>query len=231
MPTDTPTVSGASIQITIPSSISVSGFELPQTELQIETIIEIVGPTLTDLIRTDLRSDQRLKEVNIISINGVLVEPGTETFFRRRLQSACTWTDGDNTSLCIEYEILLEELCSSDHCYNAEDVANTLYDQVTTDMQQEIDSGVFELELEKTALSNQIVLDLEVDNPNFEELAVLVLALLSSWYPTWKDGSYCENDGGERKWLFDFCTYPLRAATSCFTHFVCFFTPQPNICG
>ena len=114
----------------------------------------------------------------------------------------------------IEYEIILAQVCSTDDCNDAQEVANKLYDSVTSSMQQEIDSGVFEQMLEQTAAQLNVILDAAVLDHDFEHLTVQILALLSSWYPTFTQGQYCENDGGERELLFCLHLFALLLVSS-----------------
>lgn len=189
-----PTVGQAKVQFVIPSKISIGGFDTSEviTQAEIATVVTIVAPSIAELVRANLNTGQRLRSVTIISINGVLVDPGTNTFTRRHLVSRRLEGDID-----IEYEIALEELCSSQTCDNAQEIANTLYDSVTETMQEEIDSGVFENTLEATAAALGVVFEAEVSQPIWSDLVVTVLALLSIWYPVWIDGKYCENDGNQ----------------------------------
>ena len=199
-PTGAPTFDLARIQIKIPASLTVQGFNLEETQVKVVTLITILSNSITDLVRMDLRSTQRLKGVNILSINGIPVTDGqssslfSDIFGTRRLTSRILVG-----SIDAQYEIILEQICATQTCDDAQEVANTLYEQVTVSMQREIESGAFENAMEVEAFKESLVLELDVVEPEFENLVVTVLALLSVWYPTWKDGQYCENDGNERE--------------------------------
>jgi len=153
---------------------------------------------MIELVSANLLEGQRLQSVRIISINGQAVTGTTNEFFpSRRLASRRL-----DQHVYIEYEIILEELCGTGDCNDAQEAANKLYDSVTSSMQQNIDSGVFEQMLEQSAAELNVILDASVLDHDFEHLIVQILALLSSWYPTFTQGQYCENDGGERELLF-----------------------------
>mmetsp|Transcript_25700 Transcript_25700/g.44898 ORF Transcript_25700/g.44898 Transcript_25700/m.44898 type:complete len:1663 (+) Transcript_25700:1-4989(+) len=204
-PTQLPT-SSPRIQITIPSQISIGGFGIPQTTAEVANVVTIVGSSIADLVRSNLKTTQRLAEVIIISINGILVTGGSFSFNRRHLVSRKL--DGH---IDIEYEILLEELCGTQTCTNAQEVANAFYESVTVGMQREIDSGAFSETLEQKAQEIGEILELAITSSDFSDLVVVILALSSIWYPAWTTGKYCLNDGEQPyymkynggSWLFN----------------------------
>jgi len=200
-----PTVSKPRVQITIPSSITIQGFGIPETTAEIATIISILVPSIASLVQADLINGQRLKEVIILSINGKAVNSST---LGRQLGSE-TVSRRLNGHIDIQYKIILEQLCGSITCNNSQQVANAFYESVTTKMQAEIQSGVFVETMRKKALEQSIEVELSVTNPNFSALVVTVLALLSTtrhptplpttlgqiiWYPGWSAGIYCLDD-------------------------------------
>ncbi|KAL7547428.1 hypothetical protein ACHAWF_015925, partial [Thalassiosira exigua] len=100
-----------------------------------------------------------------------------------------------------DYEVLLEDICEDTECLDGQEVANKLYDSGTESMQDEIDSGTFATALEQAATSLGKTLEINVESPVFEESIIAVLALASIWYPTWENGKYCENDGGQPTYM------------------------------
>ena len=185
----------ARVQISIPSQITIGGFNIPQTEAEISTIISIVVPSIADLINADLQPGQVLRRVVVTRVNGIAVD---ESFSFRRLQSVSRRLDNH---IDIEYRIDLEEVCDTQGCNDAQQIANALYESVTDNMQAEIDSGAFAQAVEQEALVvlNQ-QLDLQITEPVFADLVITVLALLSLWYPSWTNGEYCRNDGDYREY-------------------------------
>ena len=99
----------------------------------------------------------------------------------------------------INYEILLEEICASITCDDAQEVANALYDLVTESMQKEIDNGKFTTALEAMAEEVGESLQLAVESADFSAVVLKVLSLASIWYPSWTTGKHCLNDGAQRK--------------------------------
>ena len=161
---------------------------------EVATVVNIVGPTIADLVRSNLRTGGRLSGVSIISMNGVAVPPGTSSFTLRRLTDRRL--DGD---IDIGYEITLEQICATQTCDDAQELANALYSSVTESMMEEIDSGAFATALEATAQEQNKALVIAVAGASFDELVVAILGLLSVWYPMWIDGQFCKNDGNERE--------------------------------
>ena len=158
------------------------------------TVVTIVGPSIAALVRSNLKATQRLTEVIIISINGILVTGGSFSFNRRHLVSRKL--DGH---IDIEYEIFLEELCGTQTCDDAQSVADAFYESVTVGMQREIDSGAFSETLEQKAQGIGEILELAITSSDFSDLVVVILALSSIWYPAWTTGKYCLNDGEQRE--------------------------------
>jgi len=191
-PTDRPvdfTPEAPMIEISIPSSISLVGFGIPQTDAEVNVIISIVGPTLQQAASANLSPNQRIKEVIITSINGNPVN------FRRGLAGAPREL---NAGLGIEYEIILEEICATSSCDNAQEVANQLYQSVTESMKEEIDSGAFAQALETQAVEVGETLEIAVASSDFSAAVVELLGIVSRWYPAWGNtGDYCLNDGNE----------------------------------
>mmetsp|Transcript_31509 Transcript_31509/g.60108 ORF Transcript_31509/g.60108 Transcript_31509/m.60108 type:complete len:784 (-) Transcript_31509:593-2944(-) len=210
-PTSGPTAGNTpSIVFRIPSSISISGFGVPQTQAEIVTVVEIAGPSIAVLVRQNLSENQRVT-VNIISINGILVGPDVQGFSARRLVSPRRHLQDD--PIDIEYEIVLTEICSTVDCSekDPQEVSNLLYQSVTSSMQAKIDSGAFATTLETRAAEIGEVIEVAVANSNFEELVIELLALASVWYPSWKTNQHCLNDGKQpfymmrnsASWLFN----------------------------
>lgn len=163
----------------------------------VATVVTIVGPSLAELVKATLKPTQKLKSVLITSINGILVTGNNRLSFTRRHLTA----RGLGEDLDIEYEIALEELCSTQTCDNAQEISNALYASVTEEMRTEINSGKFATVLKETAAEQDVIVEVAVGESNFEELVVVVLALASpaTWYPVWTNGNYCSNDGEQRE--------------------------------
>lgn len=107
-----------------------------------------------------------------------------------------------NAGLDIEYEIILEELCATLSCDDAQEVANLLYESVTDSMQAEIQSGAFATALETQATVVGETLSIAVASSNFSAAVVQLLGIVSRWYPTWGNtGEYCQNDGNEPRYM------------------------------
>jgi hypothetical protein len=157
--------------------------------------VTILAENLKAAATLNLNSSQRVKSVRIISINGVLVDSGTTL---RRLDSS-----RHLEVAIVEYEVLLEEICSSSSCDNADEVAAALYDKATDSMKAEIDSGKFATSVQQAASSSNVeaLLAIAVDSSDFSEVVLEVLGGLSVFYPDWENNSYCKNDGGEPMYM------------------------------
>lgn len=159
---------------------------------------------VADLVRQDLRAGQTLVGVIIISINGILTT-GQTSFARRHLESGDSHSESirisrrleEESELDIEYELLLQEIITPG--IDPQDLANKFYESVTESMQEQIDSGALVTKLELTAEELDVVVELAVSNSDFSQLVLVVLNLVSIWYPAWTSGKYCLNDGGQRK--------------------------------
>jgi len=111
----------------------------------------------------------------------------------------------------IDYDMVLEEICASSACDNAQEVANALYDSVNEFMQEEIEGGKFATALEDMAKTLGQTLELTVEGNVLGEVVFSVLGLVSTWYPSWKQGKHCLNDGAQSffmqynpgDWLFN----------------------------
>ena len=103
------------------------------------------------------------------------------------------------TASTVEYELILEEICSTTSCEDSQAVANALYQQVTDELRQVIDSGAFTTMLQQNAqaLSVDALLSTAVGSGDFGSVVVAILGLLTNWYPDWVRGGYCVNDGNE----------------------------------
>lgn len=136
----------------------------------------------------NLNSSQRVKSVRIISINGVAVTGG---FTLRRLSSR------ELSSATVEYETLLEEICQTTGCTDADTVAQQLYNQATSTMKEEIDNGNFASSVKSSASSANVdaLLAVAVETSDFSTVVLNLLGALSIWYPDWEGSGYCINDG------------------------------------
>lgn len=137
----------------------------------------------------NLNSSQRVKSVRIISVNGVAVSGG---FSLRRLESR------ELSVAAVEYEALLEQICSTSGCSDADTVAQQLYNQATDAMRAEIDNGNFASSVQTAAATQNInaLLAVAVTTSDFSSVVLNVLGLSSIWYPDWENNiGKCINDG------------------------------------
>lgn len=163
---------------------------MPQSTVELNTVVTILAASIKAAIALNLNSSQRVKSVRIISINGVLVNSGT-TLRSRSLESR-------NLEVAlVDYEILLEELCSTSACSNVDEVANALYLKATDSMKAEIDNGRFvELVQQSAAAANvDALLAIAVESNDFSEVVLTIVGALSIFYPDWENQGYCKNDG------------------------------------
>lgn len=189
----------AVIKIVIPSLIRISGFTIPETAVEVQTIVTVMSATLKDIASANLNSDQRVKEVKIIAINGVPVDQASLGRVRRRRQ-----LEGTGDELDIDYELIMEEICATDTCDNAQEVANAFYEAVTTEIQQAVDSEEFADAVEEEASKLNVILEVAVSSSNFSEIVVALLNLIieDKFYPDWKSQSgSCLNDGEAPKYM------------------------------
>ncbi|KAL7524078.1 hypothetical protein ACHAXR_001742, partial [Thalassiosira sp. AJA248-18] len=96
----------------------------------------------------------------------------------------------------VEYEMVIEAICSSSSCTNAQDVGNSLYNQVTNDLRAVIEDGSLVSNLIASSSDISQILEAATASGDFSEVVIPILALLSDWYPDWRGGSNtCKNDG------------------------------------
>jgi len=135
-------------------------------------------------------------EARILKLNGISV---SELDIQRnrllRSRSLVYTTD----ELVVEYQVLLEAICTNPDCSDAQSVGNALYAQATGELKAAIEDGTFASGL-KAALSAETninnLLDSAVLSGNFGEVVIPILNLLSHWYPDWVGGEIrCKNDG------------------------------------
>ena len=172
-PTSAPTVLEVpKLVFTIPSSISIQGFGVPQTSAEIATVVAITGPSIAALVQQNLNENQSVTVV-ILSINGIPVTSGSQSFAGRRLTARRLQGD----ALDIQYEIILEEICATTDCSDKEpeEIANLVYETVTESMQDEIASGAFATTLEQVAAESGEIFEITVEESNFSDLQVAVL--------------------------------------------------------
>lgn len=208
-PTSAPTVLEVpKLVFTIPSSISIQGFGVPQTSAEIATVVAITGPSIAALAQQNLNENQSVTVV-ILSINGIPVTSGSQSFTGRRLAARRL----QGVALDIQYEIILEEICATTDCSDKdpEEIANLVYETVTESMQDEIASGAFATTLEQVAAEIGEILEITVEESNFSDLQMVVLSPGTPsmspsnsfqpsgefWYPSWIIGSYCLDDGNQ----------------------------------
>lgn len=160
----------------------------------------------------------------ILSINGVPVSPGLQSFTGRRLVARGLQSD----ALDIDYEIILQEICATTDCSDKEpqEVANLVYESVTETMQDEIASGAFAATLNQVAENIGEILEITVEESNFSDPNVVVFSPAvppqpsgtptatpstspsstsqpsgELWYPAWTAGVYCLNDGNQPSYM------------------------------
>ena len=66
-------------------------------------------------------------------------------------------------------------------------------------LQEEIEGGKFATALENMAKTLGQTLELTVEGNVLGEVVFSVLGLVSTWYPAWKQGKHCLNDGAQCK--------------------------------
>lgn len=188
----------ARIEITIPGKFSLSGFNMPSSTVEMARTVTILADNIRAAMSTNLNSSQRIAGVRILSINGVSVTGG---FSLRRLESR------ELSVATVEYETLLEEICSNSDCSNADAVAEALYEQATDAMRDEIDSGAFASSVQAAASAENLntLLSAAVQSNDFGAVVLALLGTIQTliYYPDWENGSvgYCANDGAS---LFHF---------------------------
>mmetsp|Transcript_20570 Transcript_20570/g.42774 ORF Transcript_20570/g.42774 Transcript_20570/m.42774 type:complete len:639 (-) Transcript_20570:133-2049(-) len=199
-PTAQPTISTAptvdpykeaTIQISIPSQLVLSGFQMPTSQVKINTVLTLLADTIKARASVKLNSNQRVKSVKILSINGVPFNGSSS----RRLQD----------SALIEYEIILEEICSTSKCDDSQAVANALYQSVTQEMRASIDDGSLTTAIVQSAQASgadaDALLAAAVESGDFGEVVTTIIGLLGDFYPDWSGGGYCLNDGNEPDYM------------------------------
>lgn len=107
---------------------------------------------------------------------------------RRRLQSS---------TLLVEFKIVIQAVCST-MCENGssvQQIANQVYNSVTGDLKNAIDSGNFVAALSATSAEVASLLATATASGNFDPVVIPLLSLISDWFPNWSGGSStCLND-------------------------------------
>ncbi|KAL7539111.1 hypothetical protein ACHAXR_009034, partial [Thalassiosira sp. AJA248-18] len=150
---------------------------------------------VTELDRRKL-SSRGVQEEKLVSSRGIQDEIQVAS---RRLE------DAEDPPLDVEFEIILEESCDANvDCSDSQAVANAFYDQVSESLQDAINQGDLADVLDETAEDNGITLVSVIQESSFDDFettvtttTTTVTTLLASWYPTWKNGQFCGNNGNE----------------------------------
>ena len=99
----------------------------------------------------------------------------------------------------VEYEIVIEAICSSSDCGNpqaVQDIANAVYDQVTGNLREAIDNGSLVSSLRAGSSDLSDLIEVATESGDFSDVVIPILALISKWYPAWGGQSNaCLNDG------------------------------------
>lgn len=100
------------------------------------------------------------------------------------------------SNLLIEYELVIEAICSSADCSDIQTVANQLYQEVTGTLRVAINDGSVISALQTISSDLNTLLENATVSGDFSEVVVPILALLAKFYPDWSGQSNtCKNDG------------------------------------
>ena len=147
-----------------------------------------VASVETVLATTSCSSDPLIQScrATVTKINGEDVSSGA--LRRRRLPSL---------TLIVKYEIVIQAVCST-MCGDGSSVqaiANQVYNSVTGDLRNAIDSGSFVAALTATSAEVASLLATAVVSGDFSPVVIPLLSLISDWFPNWGGGSTtCLND-------------------------------------
>ena len=98
----------------------------------------------------------------------------------------------------VEFQIIIEAICSSG-CTNADDVGETLYNQVTDGLRDAINDGSLVTALRDVSSDLSDLLESANAIGDFCPVVIPILSLLpdvNAWYPDWRGQSQtCKNDG------------------------------------
>ena len=122
----------------------------------------------------------------------------------QQLRRGLTARDLQQSQFELEYEIIIEKICSNG-CSDEEvqSLSNELYEQVTDELKEAIDNGSMMQEI-RTLSSSEIAILLETAtmSGDFSDLVLPLLSLLSDYYPDWEHQSgKCLNDGSAPKYM------------------------------
>jgi len=149
--------------------------------------------------------EYRSCECNILSINGVSQ--------RKRLRRLSRILQ---SSLLVEYELVIQAICGVSDCSDAQEVANQVYKQVTGDLLDALQDGTIVGSLQESSSTLATLLEDATVLGDFSEVVVPILALLSNWYPNWiRGGNVCLNDGDEPTYMKVFGTYYESSLYAC----------------
>ena len=102
-----------------------------------------------------------------------------------------------NTSnLVVNYEILIQAICDTSDCSNAEAIGNALYKQVSDNIINTVKSGTLVDKLKASSSANaSIFQSVTSTESQFKPVFIPILASFV-WYPDWSGNSgKCLNDG------------------------------------
>lgn len=122
--------------------------------------------------------------------------------------------------LVIEFELVIEAICSSSSCADAEAIANDIYSQVTGELKAAIDGGSLVDDLRAVSGDLDTLLGTASASGDFSDVVVPILALLSVWYPDWGHQKHtCRNDGKQPLYMKTTGSYYEQSLADCCQRF------------
>ena len=151
--TSSPTPASISLKVTAAASLTLDNFVLPESQDDIDGVVETLEQTLTNLIADSLYPGT-IESIIITSIGGQPIN--------RRLQLG---------SVEVEYKIVLGVTCHSPSEVWCSELANAVYADFTSSLTSEIESGCFATALSKKALlvGEESLVGAVVTSGSFEE--------------------------------------------------------------
>lgn len=133
-------------------------------------------------------------DIKIVKVNGISVDNLQRNRLLRSRRSLTTLSD-----LVIDFEFVLQAICTNSACSDAQTVGNQVYTQATGDLKDALQDGTFLLGLQDDlSASTDIVAILDAADLSwgFADLVIPILNLSNFWYPDWNSGDIgCKNDG------------------------------------
>lgn len=178
--------------VTLPMELDLSVKRSSLNEVKEELLLEALQQVLIDECPTN-RSNVKGCVVDLVHRH-----ESSTTSRRRRL------SHGDIEDLAVEFKMIIDVVCGSSACTEANDLANDLYNQVTNHLIAAIEDGTLESNLQEISGGISSLLEAVIESGHVEDAEVSISEehgdsepdSNSDWYPDFSGGAnVCKADG------------------------------------